>query len=80
MSLMEVLPGWLQEVMEYDPRDRDFRRDFYEDDVSKALQLLRAKAVVIGKRDIFINSSISRECDTFNEIKFRLSEAMNICA
>ena len=52
MSLMEVLPGWLQEEMEYDPRERDFRRDFYEDDLSKAIQLLRSKAVEIGKREI----------------------------
>ena len=73
MSLMDVSPVWLQEEMGYDPRERDFRRDFYHDDISRKMQTLRTKAVKNEKRDDHRHVG-----ETITELKFWLSEATEL--
>ena len=56
--------------MGYDPRERDFRRDFYQDDISGVAQAPRTTAVKNETR-----SNRRSIGETITELKFRLSEA-----
>ena len=76
MSLMEVMSEWLQEEMSYDPRERNFYRDYYKDDHSKTMRFLRSKAIDIGKRDDRVHAKKHKECDRIDESKFHLAEVM----